>query len=76
MQIESRFYLPKEIIWKKQRIRIYDIENLPFGINITLHCKDGHEFRGIVFGNRIGFENGNYMEMSDVEDREIYLGWK
>lgn len=61
---------------EKQRIRIYDIENLPFGTNIILCCKDGHEFKGVVFGNRIGFENGSYMEMSDIEDREIYLGWK
>ena len=59
----------------KKKIRIYDIEDLPFGTNITLQLKDGHEYKAIVFGCRIGFEDGTYMEMSDIEDKIVYLGW-
>ena len=60
---------------QKQRIRIYDIENLPFGTNVTLRNINGQEFKGVVFGDKIGFEYGSYIEFSEVEDKEIYLGW-
>lgn len=60
---------------KRQKVKIHDVKTLQFGTYVTFRCKDGHEYKGIVFGDKIGFEDGSYLEMRDIEDREVYLGW-
>lgn len=59
----------------KEKIKIYDIENLPFATQITVLLQGGKAYRGVVFGKRIGFEDGSYVEMDDIKDKTIYLGW-
>ena len=46
-------------IMQKQRIRIYDIENLPFATYVTICFVDGAEEKAIVYADNFAFENGN-----------------
>ena len=40
---------------QKQRIRIYDIENLPFAIHVTIRFVDGAEEKAIVYADNFAF---------------------
>lgn len=60
-----------------QKIRTADVINLPFGTNIILELNNGRKYKAVVFGNKIGFENGDYMEITDIgQDKSVYLGWQ
>ena len=45
---------------KKQTIRIYDIESLPFAIHVTIHFTDGLEEKAVVYADNFAFENGTF----------------
>lgn len=59
----------------KQRIRIYDIENLPFATHVTICFVDGVEERAIVYADNFAFENGNTINFKSIGSCEVYLGW-
>ena len=44
---------------QKQRIRIYDIENLPFATYVTIRFVDDAEEKAVVYADNVAFENGN-----------------
>ena len=46
-------------IMQKQRIRIYDIENLPFATYVTIRFVDDAEEKAVVYADNVAFENGN-----------------
>ena len=60
---------------KKQRIRIYDIESLPFAIHVTIRFVDETEEKAIVYADNFAFENGNTIKFSNIGSCEVYLGW-
>lgn len=60
---------------EKQRIRIYDIESLPFAIHVTIHFTDGSEEKAIVYADNFAFENGNTIKFKNIGNCEVYLGW-
>ena len=51
---------------QKQRIRIYDIENLPFAIHVTIRFVDGAEEKAIVYADNFAFENGNTIKFKNI----------
>lgn len=61
---------------QKQRIRIYDIENLPFAMHVTIHFVDGTEEKAIVYADNFAFENGNTIKFQNIGNCEVYLGWQ
>ena len=72
------FYLEDEFKkcqaeWTNKHAGIKDVKNLPFATKIKIISSDGHEHPAVVFGDKIGFENGWYMYLEDIKDRKIYL---
>ena len=63
-------------IMQKQRIRIYDIENLPFATYVTIRFVDGSEEKAIVYADNFAFENGITIKFQNIGNCEVYLGWQ
>ena len=58
------------------RIRIYDVENLPFGCQITVNDLNGVLNNAIAIVGSIAFEDGIIINFEDLGNMEVYLGWK
>ena len=63
-------------IMQKQRIRIYDIENIPFATYVTIRFVDGAEEKAIVYADNFAFENGNTIKFQNIGNCVVYLGWQ
>ena len=59
------------------KIRIYDVENLPFGTQVSVVLPNGNIEKGISLTGSIGccFKNGMTISFKDLERMEVYLGW-
>ena len=58
------------------QIRIYDYENLPFGVHVTVKTLNGKFERAISIVGNIAFEDGMIIPLEDIGSMEIYLGWQ
>lgn len=61
---------------QKQKIRMYDIENLPFGIHITVKTFNGELEKAVAIVGNIAFHDGYVIPFENVGNMEIYLGWE
>lgn len=57
-------------------IRIYDIENLPFGCQVQVKTLNGYIENAIVIVGAIAFKDGMIIDFEDVVPMEVYLGWQ
>lgn len=52
---------------------IKNVKNLPFGTKIKIVFSSGYGYPAVVFGNKVGFENGWHMCLKDIKEAKIYL---
>lgn len=57
-------------------IRLYDIENLPFGIYVTVKTLNGKFENAVVIVGGIAFKDGAIIDFEDIGRMEIYVGWQ
>ena len=70
----NRVFYVDEILTMK--IRIYDIENLPFGCQITVKTFNGSLENAVVISEGIAFKDGTILSFEELGTMEIYLGWQ
>lgn len=58
------------------KIRIYDIENLPFGCQVQVKTLNGTEENAIAIVGAIAFKDGLIIDFADMSSMEVYLGWQ
>ena len=58
------------------KIRIYDIENLPFGCQITVKTFNGSLENAVAIVGGIAFKDGIILSYEELGTMEIYLGWE
>lgn len=58
------------------QIRIYDIENLPFGCHITVKTLNGVLENAVAIVGSIAFKDGIIINFEDLGNMEVYLGWQ
>lgn len=54
-------------------IKIYDIENLPFGRQILVKTLNGVLKNAVVIVGKVAFEDGMIIDFKNLEYEEIYL---
>ena len=57
------------------KIRIYDIENLPFGCQVQVKTLNGVVENAVVVVGAIAFKDGMIIDFKDIALMEVYLGW-
>lgn len=57
-------------------IKIYDIENLPFGCQILIKTLNGVFKNAVVIIGKVAFEDGMITDFKNLEYEEVYLGWQ
>lgn len=57
-------------------IKIYDIENLPFGCQVQVKTLNGTMENAVVIVGAIAFKDGMIIDFKDISPMEVYLGWK
>lgn len=57
-------------------IRIYDIENLPFGCQVNVKTLNGTIENAVAIVGAIAFKDGMIIDFIDIATMEVYLGWK
>lgn len=58
------------------QIRIYDIENLPFGCQVSIKTLNGNTENAVVIVGAIAFKDGMIIDFKDIAPMEVYLGWQ
>jgi hypothetical protein len=58
------------------KIRIYDIENLPFGCQVQVKTLNGTMENAVVIVSAIAFKDGMIIDFEDIATMEVYLGWQ
>lgn len=56
-------------------IRIYDIENLPFGCQVTVKMSGGILKSAVVIDGGIAFKDGMIINFGGFQNMAVYLGW-
>ena len=57
------------------KIRIYDIENLPFGSQITVKTLNGILKNAVAIVGGAAFKDGMNVNFEELGNMEVYLGW-
>lgn len=57
-------------------IRIYDIENLPFGCQVNVKTLNGTIENAVIIVGAIAFKDGMIIDFTDIATMEVYLGWQ
>ena len=60
------------------KMKISDIDNLPFGTHITIKVNSYAAIRAVVFGKKFGLQSGEIKTPAEVKaaNWEVYLGWE
>ena len=56
------------------KIQIYDIENIPFGTQITIKTLDNNIKKPVVIVNAIAFSDGTILPFENISHMHVYLG--
>ena len=59
-----------------KRIIIYDVENLPFGTQVSVKTLNGIIENAVAIIGAIAFEDGIIIDFKDMSSMEVYLGWQ
>jgi len=61
----------------KQKIKIDDIRNIPFGCQVQVVLLNGVIENAVVITGYFAFEDGIMLAFEEVDERMgVYLGWK
>lgn len=58
------------------KIRIYDVENLPFACQVSVKTLNGTIENAVVVVGAIAFKDGMIIDFKDIASMEVYLGWQ
>ena len=58
------------------QIKIHDIENLPFGCQVSVKTLNGTVENAIVIIGAIAFQDGMIIDFTDIAPMEVFLGWQ
>ena len=58
------------------KIRIYDVENLPFGTQVSVKTLNGTIENAVAIIGSIAFKDGIVIDFKDIAPMEVYLGWQ
>ena len=53
-----------------------DVQKLSFGSRISLITENGEDKKAVVIKDGITFKNGEVIKFSNIQAKQLFLGWK